>query len=139
MNISKIEMTADIRSAVGEAGVDSTRGAYALGVFNGTGLIAIDNNCEDDGYCLQRLGDDEFWTNHEIGHIAYMQLGMPLGSYPEAHERGAQCIAELVTMRPPNLVNVKEGYWNCPDDKIAMFRWIMVAQGMMEPNEFIGE
>lgn len=96
-----------------------------------TSTAYFDHECAGDGVCMQRSGDEEWWRTHEYAHVAYMRLGMPLGSDLPSHERGAQCIAEVVLHRSV-IAEPADQYWDCPPGKVRLLRRLMVSAGMLD-------
>lgn len=130
-NIQEIPLTQGIRDAITNSGGDGNRGGYAVGIATGRGEVAMNWDC-NAGACMQSLGDNTFWSNHEYGHIVYRDLGYFWGSDNINQERGANCVAEVLTNRGPNFIRNAEGYWDCPAQEVINTRRRMYDAGMLD-------
>jgi len=136
-NISTKDYTPEQRTALAASPDPLVNRVADRGAFADVGnrTVYVDTNCDDDSYCIQSLGDDEFWLNHEYGHIVYVLVGQWLGSTNVNQEQGANCIAEVLTSRPPPFTQ-EGGYWNCPDNQVIFARALMIWFHIIEPTEF---
>lgn len=126
-NVEVIPLNQGIRDSVSALGGDPTRSGYAIGLANGTGLLAIDEECGDSDGCFYDLPDSEFWWEHERMHIAYGKAGTPFGGSAEDHEHWANCGAELVTGHGPPFVQ-EGGYDDCSEADVARLRWVLTER-----------
>lgn len=148
-NIQEVALTPSLRQVIHQVvpEADTTRPAYAIGVYTGTGEVAIDRDPTDDGISIDQMGDVEFWVAHEYGHIVYRDLGMPFGNrvvntlqagwsfYDQ--EYWAMAVAEVLTGHgPTNFIIPEAGYVDVPRAQVEQIRTLMIQAGMMESYEF---
>jgi len=131
MNIQEIPLTQGIRNAITNVGGDGNRGGYAIGIVTGGNEVAMNWDCSI-GACMQTLGDNEFWANHEFGHLVVRALGYPHGNSAFAQEADANCVAEVLTHRGPNFTRDEQGYTDCSDKEVINTRRRMYQAGMLD-------
>ena len=106
-------------------------GGRGGGVYDAANGIAYLDQAALAQWDAEYPGMAAWWTAHERGHGIFLTLGIDIGPGLVGQERGAQCVAAVLTGAIPGWTDDGAGYWVCPVGWVDRVRTAMVATGWL--------